>query len=111
MSPVLKAYVALNTPHFEESVRFYRSFLGADAVRAQFAVNAGVNRRICDGVGPLARVECQWDRQSSAAGIEGVPLSRVWAAQPCAQPLRVKPAPVDAQGKDVISLVELRVLC
>ncbi len=33
MSQVLKAHVALNTPHFEESVRFYRAFLGLEPVK------------------------------------------------------------------------------
>jgi len=33
MSQVLKAHVALNTPHFEESVRFYRAFLGLEPAK------------------------------------------------------------------------------
>src|SRR3989442_939823 len=33
MSQILKAHLALNTPHFEESVRFYRAFLGLEPVK------------------------------------------------------------------------------
>src|SRR5437870_343399 len=33
MTQILKAHVALNTPHFEESVRFYRAFLGLEPVK------------------------------------------------------------------------------
>src|SRR2546425_10354298 len=32
MNQILKAHLALNTPHFEESVRFYRAFLGLEPV-------------------------------------------------------------------------------
>src|SRR2546422_8611111 len=33
MSQILKAHLALNTPHFEESVRFYRTFLGLEPMK------------------------------------------------------------------------------
>src|SRR3989442_5200949 len=33
MTQILKAHLALNTPHFEESVRFYRAFLGLEPVK------------------------------------------------------------------------------
>ena len=75
MSQILKAHVALNTPHFEESVRFYRAFLGLEPVKlkpgyakfdvAEPGLNLTLNASPDRGVGALNHLGIQV--QSTAA--------------------------------------------
>src|SRR5438132_14026694 len=69
MSQILKAHVALNTPHFEESVRFYRTFLGLEPVKlkpgyakfdvAEPGLNLTLNASPDRGVGALNHLGIQ----------------------------------------------------
>ena len=71
----MKAHVALNTPRFEESVRFYRTFLGLEPVKlkpgyakfdvAEPGLNLTLNASPDRGVGALNHLGIQV--QSTAA--------------------------------------------
>src|SRR5437899_3309317 len=108
MSQVLKAHVALNTPHFEESVRFYRAFLGLEPVKlkpgyAKFDVtepplNLTLNASTTSCLGALNHLGIQ---VASTEAVEEA-QRRVEAAG------LATPGPARPQGKDLASLADVR---
>src|SRR5439155_1077870 len=137
MSQTLKAHVALNTPHFEESVRFYRAFLGLEPVKlkpgyAKFDVaepplNLTLNASTTSCLGALnhlgiqvastaaveeakRRPEADYlrDLKSSHGGVHGTLCHIVWAEHLWLTRWLGEPKPAVAQGKDLASLTEVR---